>query len=62
MGRYVVVDETDMLILGGPYVWDGVCEWTPPAAGQLMLESVALGAGYAYPPAPEDGGQEGGEQ
>jgi hypothetical protein len=50
--RYVVVDEADKTIVGGPYKWDGVATWTPPEAGTLILEADALAAGYTYP-APE---------
>ena len=47
--RYVVVNEQTMLIVGGPYKWDGVAPWTPPEQGTLMLESEALANGYSYP-------------
>jgi hypothetical protein len=49
MDRYVVADPGSMTIIGGPYLWDGVTAWTPPADGTLMLEADALAAGYAYP-------------
>ncbi len=47
--RYVVVNESTMKIVGGPYKWDGVAQWTPPEEGTLMLEADALAAGYTYP-------------
>lgn len=51
--RYVVVNESTHLIVGGPYAWDGMTEWTPPDPGTLMLEAAALTNGYAYPPPPD---------
>jgi hypothetical protein len=47
--RYVVVDQQSRTIIGGPYKWDGVQEWTPSESGTLMLEADALSAGYTYP-------------
>lgn len=53
--RWVVVDpnHSNKIILGGPWKWDGVAAWTPPVAGELMLESDALANGWEYPPPPE---------
>lgn len=48
-GRYVVCDPSNMIIVGGPYVWDGRSIWTPPEEGELMTEAAAAEAGYAYP-------------
>lgn len=57
--RYDVVDPATKTIVGGPYQWDGVTEWTPPQieaspdAGYLViLESDAVAQGYvpAGPP------------
>lgn len=47
---YVVVpdDENDKTIVGGPYLWDGGTEWTPPDPGVLLRESDALAKGYRY--------------
>lgn len=53
VGRYVVVDEGTKYILGGPYLWDGVAEWTPPEEGTLMIEADARAQGYDWPPDPE---------
>lgn len=54
MARYVVVvDSPSKLIVGGPYLWDGVAEWTPPEQGTLLLESDAAEQGYQWPPDPE---------
>lgn len=36
--RYVVVDNKGKQV-GGPYIWDGVSEWSPPEEGKLELES-----------------------
>lgn len=59
VGRYVVADSATMLIVGGPYAWDGVTPWTPPElegsppeSYALMTESAALAGGYSYPPPP----------
>lgn len=65
VGRYVVVDQPSKTIIGGPWGWDGVQPWIPPAPdgntqdatvlqaqGVLLLEADALAAGYVYPPAP----------
>ena len=55
--RYLVVDEASRTIVGGPYLWDGEAQWTPPDEGTLMLESEAMAAGYGWPappPPPED--------
>lgn len=52
--RYVVVDEETKTIVGGPYLWDGITEWTPPDEGTLMLEADALADGYTYPPMPSE--------
>lgn len=38
--RYVVTVEDH--IVGGPYLWDGETEWTPPEVGKLELESDYL--------------------
>jgi hypothetical protein len=52
MARYVVV--AGGVIVGGPYVWDGVSAWQPPAAGELMTEADADAAGATWPePEPE---------
>jgi hypothetical protein len=51
--RYLVVNETTHLIVGGPYAWDGVTVWTPPDPGTLMLEADAFSAGYTWPPPPD---------
>jgi hypothetical protein len=53
MARYVVVDTDTETIVGGPYLWDGLAEWTPPVAGTLLLESEALADGYTWPPPPD---------
>ncbi|WP_445279657.1 hypothetical protein [Streptomyces sp. DSM 118148] len=52
IGRWVVVSEdtTNKTILSGAYLWDGETEWTPPEAGVLLLEAVAMADGYGYPP------------
>lgn len=50
VGRWVVTDPDDKLILDGPYLWDGVTPWTPPTAGVLMLEADALADGFTYVP------------
>jgi hypothetical protein len=47
--RYVVVNTETMLIVGGPYKWDGETPWAPSEEGTLMLESEALAGGYTYP-------------
>lgn len=54
--KYVVGDPNTMIIVGGPYRWDGVTEWTPPeiqdnpdADYKILLESDALAQGYTYP-------------
>lgn len=49
--RYVVVREApeDRTIIGGPYLWDGHTDWTPPDDGDLMREAEALEAGFRYP-------------
>jgi hypothetical protein len=39
--RYVVVDNKGKQV-GGPYIWDGVSEWSPPEDGKLVLEEVYL--------------------
>ncbi|GAB1642523.1 hypothetical protein [Krasilnikovia sp. MM14-A1259] len=52
MHRYVVVDPAEHVIVGGPYLWDGVAAWTPPDEGELLLESDALAAGYVWAPDP----------
>lgn len=52
--RYVVVDMLSKTILGGPWLWDGVVDWTPPMAGTLMLATDAAAGGYTVPPTPVD--------
>lgn len=56
VNRYDVVDPATRIIVGGPYKWDGVTQWTPPeiqtnpdAGYLLLLESDALAQGYTYP-------------
>lgn len=34
MATYVVLNDNDEII-GGPYLWDGKTEWTPPEEGTL---------------------------
>jgi hypothetical protein len=46
---YYVVDTGTLTILDGPFLWDGVSDWTPPTAGTLMLVSDAEAAGYTWP-------------
>lgn len=60
-GRYVVVDTDNKTIIGGPYLWDGVSQWTPPEEGTLLLEADATAQGYDYPPMepPAEPGTEG---
>lgn len=47
--RYVVVNATDRVIVGGPYLWDGQSDWSPPEQGELMTQAEALAKGYSYP-------------
>jgi hypothetical protein len=49
--RWVVIDpdHANKTILDGPFKWDGVAQWTPPTAGELMLEADALAGGWQYP-------------
>jgi hypothetical protein len=47
---YVVVNEETKTITGGPYLWDGVTDWTPPDPGTLMKTADAEAAGYTWPP------------
>jgi hypothetical protein len=49
VARWVVVDSDTRTIVGGPYLWDGTTEWTPPEQGRLILEADAFDAGYTYP-------------
>lgn len=49
--NYVVVDSEKKLIVGGPYLWDGVSEWQPPEDGELLREDVARRRGYDWPSA-----------
>lgn len=56
--RYVVVDKKAKAVVGGPYLWDGKTDWTPPDEGDLMLESEATGKGYKHPE-PEQTGEVG---
>lgn len=52
-GRYVTVsaDESDMVIKGGPFLWDGRASWSAPGCPphNLMYEQEALDMGYTYP-------------
>lgn len=52
--RWVVVDSNLDLkrIIGGPYLWDGETQWTPPEDGELMLEADAQSQGFQWPPPP----------
>jgi len=52
MARYVVVDPEERVIVGGPYLWDGVSAWVPPEPGVLMVEAEAAAEGFVYPPDP----------
>jgi hypothetical protein len=45
---YYVVDVPTLTILDGPFLWDGLTEWTPPTAGTLMLADDVDEAGYAW--------------
>jgi hypothetical protein len=47
--NYYVVDVPSKTILDGPFLWDGVSEWTPPTAGTLMLVTDADAEGYTWP-------------
>ncbi len=49
VGRWVVVDDSAMTIVGGPYLWDGHTDWEPPRPGRLVGEADALNDGYTYP-------------
>lgn len=40
---YVVI--RDGKIVGGPYQWNGMTEWSPPEEGMLVLESEAKDMG-----------------
>jgi hypothetical protein len=48
--RYVVVDVPNHLIVGGPYMWDGVTQWSAPEAGTLMTLAAALTGGHSWTP------------
>lgn len=38
--RYVVTRQDELV--GGPYLWDGEQEWSPPEEGKLELEEDYL--------------------
>lgn len=41
VARWWVVDPDDRtVLLGGPYLWDGVAPWTPPETGRLVREDA----------------------
>lgn len=63
MGRYVVADPATKVIVGGPYAWNGITQWTPneivdnPDAGYAITEeAIALDEGYTYPTPGDAGG------
>lgn len=45
------VDDARMLIMGGPFLWDGVTTWTPPV-GQRAVNANPIGSGYSWPTDP----------
>lgn len=50
-------DSSDKVIAGGPLIWDGVTDFTPPSGTHLMLTVDALAEGYTWPvvvEAPQD--------
>ena len=54
MASYVFVstDNTDKVIKGGPFVWDGTSPLTPPAGQTTLLASDAIAQGYTVPARP----------
>jgi len=61
--RYVVVEPTSKLIVGGPYMWDGRAKWVAPEIATanepdslaVMREADAFEGGYSVPaPAPTE--------
>jgi hypothetical protein len=48
VAQYVVVDVPNHLIVGGPYMWDGVATWSPPEGGTVMTLAAARAGGHAW--------------
>jgi hypothetical protein len=51
ISNWWLVDDVSKLILGGPFLWDGVTQWDVPS-GQRAVPNDPSMTGYAWPSSP----------
>lgn len=48
VSNWWLVSDSLMKVMGGPFLWDGSSDWTPPS-GQRAVNTDPTGQGYTWP-------------